>query len=189
MGIFKVYLCKTMEGLKNVIVGLSYTCTTSAFPQKTFWCLYQLVQAMQVRKLQAWPARSKFWQVGDSNLFYSPLGSVHSICVIQSQPIYFLNMPWEAEWIFVCLHLLSLPLTMTVAIPYFGCIEVFKVFLSWGFYSICTLDLVASHNSSVSLHKHSQSQDPQSGGTCQHLSHLSASGKGAERPEKAKRKL
>jgi hypothetical protein len=121
--------------------------------------LCKIVQPSQDQKLQVSQAMSKFWQVVASKSFQSLPSLLHTICIIQTSFIYFLNMPWEPEQLSVCWccrhrhqqcsRLFFISITL-------GSI---KICVGLWFYSICALDWLESHKSNMGGCRSSQSQD------------------------------
>jgi hypothetical protein len=120
-----------------------------------------VVQLLQVNKLQTEPAMSRFWQVDVSKLFRDLPWPLHSIHLIYSSSICIPNTTREPEHFFICwcccchwqwqwqqLFLICITLSGL------------KRFLSQWFYSIYALDLLATRNSSISCHGLLQSWDP-----------------------------
>jgi len=76
-----------------------------------------LCKPKKVGKLQAQPARSKFWQVHSAaNFFYHPPFPIQDICIIQSASMCLVSMAWESKASFVYFCLPSLPMTMATKI-------------------------------------------------------------------------
>jgi hypothetical protein len=142
------------------LIHMKAKCNASVFSQNSFWHLCNVVQLLQVSKLQTEPAMSRFRQVAASELFRDLLWPLHSICLIQSSSICIPNTTrepeqfficwrchhrhWQRQWLFlICIMLSSL-----------------KKILSRQFYSVYALNLLATYNSSIGCHRFSQSWDP-----------------------------
>ena len=122
--------------------------------------LHNVVQLLQVNKLQTKPAMLRFRQVAASKLFHDLLWPLHSICHIQSSSIYIPNTTREPEQFFIywccCCHHWWRQWLFLICVM----LNSLKRILSQQFYSIYALDLLATCNSSIGCHRLSQSWDP-----------------------------
>ena len=103
---------------------------------------------------------SRFRQVAASKLFHDLLGPLHSICLIHSSSICVPNTTRELKQFFICgccccCHWQQQRLFLICIMS-----SSLKKILSWRFYSIYALNLLATNNSSIGCHRLSQSWDP-----------------------------
>ena len=122
--------------------------------------LCNVVQLLQVSKLQTKPAMSRFRQVAVSKLFRDFLWPLHSICLIHSSSICIPNTTKEPEQFFICWchhhHHWQRQRLFLICIM----LSSLNKNLSQQFYLIYALDLLTTHNSSIGCHRLSQSWDP-----------------------------